>query len=213
MTESRPARFEWIGGALPLDFVNTVSWSPDGLAEERLGCFEDLADWAVEAGIVPRSEGPRLRRRARTDPRAAAGALRSAHRLRALLQSTFAAAADGRRLPPATLAELNQSLAGALRGLSLAQEAGDWTLALHGRRPGLGSMLPPIVWQAAQLLVSEDRRRLKRCASHHCGWVFLDRSRNGSRRWCDMKVCGNNEKARRFYRRHRDDADEASAAR
>jgi predicted RNA-binding Zn ribbon-like protein len=44
---------------------------------------------------------------------------------------------------------------------------------------------------------------LKHCAADDCGWLFLDRSRNHARRWCDMKVCGNNAKARRFYRRHR----------
>ena len=202
MAEPLPPRFEWIGGALPLDFVNTVSWTDAGPAEERLGSYDDLADWAVEARIVSPKAGGRLRRRARREPGSAGAALVAAHRLRALLHSAFAAATERRRVPPTVMAELNAALAEAGGRVTLAQGGDDWTLELRDSA-GLRSMLPTIVWQGAQLLASGDRRRLKQCASADCGWVFLDESRNGSRRWCDMRVCGNNEKARRFYRRHR----------
>jgi predicted RNA-binding Zn ribbon-like protein len=72
-----------------------------------------------------------------------------------------------------------------------------------GPETDLDGVIHAVTWEAARLLVSEDRTRLKHCAARDCGWVFLDASRNHRRRWCDMKVCGNNEKARRFYRRHR----------
>jgi predicted RNA-binding Zn ribbon-like protein len=64
-----------------------------------------------------------------------------------------------------------------------------------------------VTWAAAELLSSPESALLKVCAGEDCGWVFLDRSRNQARRWCDMKTCGNTEKARRHYRRVKADAD------
>lgn len=54
---------------------------------------------------------------------------------------------------------------------------------------------------ALDLLPAANWRRIRICGN--CGWLFLDRSRNGSRQWCDMSVCGNRQKARRHYRRRR----------
>jgi predicted RNA-binding Zn ribbon-like protein len=90
----------------------------------------------------------------------------------------------------------------ALRSLRLdGSEAGGWSWGWNAREE-LERPLWLVAWSAARLLASEELPALKRCADDQCGWVFLDRRRNHARRWCDMKVCGNNEKARRYYRRH-----------
>jgi predicted RNA-binding Zn ribbon-like protein len=65
-------------------------------------------------------------------------------------------------------------------------------------------MLAPIVRGAADLLIGPDRARVRECGSDTCFWLFLDHSKNGTRRWCDMKVCGNRAKARRHYQRGRE---------
>src|ERR671930_579256 len=63
-------------------------------------------------------------------------------------------------------------------------------------------VLAPVVWSAAELLTSGPLERVRECPGDDtCGWLFLDTSRNGSRRWCDMRTCGNRAKARRYYRR------------
>ncbi len=67
----------------------------------------------------------------------------------------------------------------------------------------LGGMLWPVVWSAGQLLTSPDVARVKTCANDRCGWLFLDASRKHNRKWCEMGVCGNRAKARRFYRRRK----------
>src|SRR5690606_34555848 len=67
----------------------------------------------------------------------------------------------------------------------------------------LDQVLWPVAVSAAELLTSADRERVKECAADTCNWLFLDMSRNRSRRWCDMKECGNRAKARRFYKRQR----------
>jgi predicted RNA-binding Zn ribbon-like protein len=67
----------------------------------------------------------------------------------------------------------------------------------------LEQLIWPVALSAAELLTSEERPRVKECAADDCNWLFLDMSRNRSRRWCDMKVCGNRAKARRFSERHK----------
>jgi len=205
-----PSRFEWVGGALPLDFVNTVTWTDSGLVNERLSTYGDLVDWAVEGGAIEAAEGARLQRRAETRGPAGRAALARAHERRRRLHAAFVATARREPLAPADLAGLNQALADATRRLRLEDGAGTYSWMLERKSSDLDGPLYPVIWEAVRLLTSDDRRWLKHCASHDCGWVFLDRSRNHARRWCDMKVCGNNEKARRFYRKQRARAAEPS---
>jgi predicted RNA-binding Zn ribbon-like protein len=98
---------------------------------------------------------------------------------------------------------LNRYLGRALGRLRLSVEgdACSWVFADEGDE--LDRMLWPVAWSAASLLTSADIGLVRRCASPRCGWLFLDRSRNRSRRWCDMKGCGNAAKARRYYARRR----------
>ena len=76
----------------------------------------------------------------------------------------------------------------------------DW--AWDGASDALDRMLWPIVWSAVELLKSDELAHVRECANDQCSWLFLDLSRNHSRRWCDMQSCGNLVKARRHYARH-----------
>ncbi len=67
----------------------------------------------------------------------------------------------------------------------------------------LTSMLWPVAWSASQLLTSPELARVKTCANERCGWLFIDSSRKHNRKWCQMGVCGNRAKARRFYERQK----------
>jgi predicted RNA-binding Zn ribbon-like protein len=62
-------------------------------------------------------------------------------------------------------------------------------------------ILNPIIHSAADLMISQELRKVKKCGDPVCGWLFLDISRNQSRRWCDMQDCGNRAKASRFYQK------------
>ena len=66
--------------------------------------------------------------------------------------------------------------------------------------------LAPLLWSAGDLLAGGKLDRVKRCANPECGWLFLDDSRAGKRRWCSMSSCGNREKARRHYHKSKDEA-------
>ncbi|HKA53083.1 MAG TPA: CGNR zinc finger domain-containing protein, partial [Candidatus Binatia bacterium] len=60
-------------------------------------------------------------------------------------------------------------------------------------------MLAPVLWSAADLLTHAGRGRVRRCANNACLWLFVDESKAGTRRWCDMSSCGNRAKSRRHY--------------
>ncbi|MGH7526020.1 MAG: CGNR zinc finger domain-containing protein [Gemmatimonadales bacterium] len=195
--------FEWVGGVPALDFTNTVTWIGDGLINERLATFVDLVEWGREAGFLTARTAEGLDRVGRAQPELAGRTLERAHRLRRVLHDVFVAVASGGEADPAGIERLNRFLENALAHLTLQPDGDRWSWTWRQEVGDLDQVLRPVAWSAAQLLTSPDRALLKHCAGHQCGWVFLDRSRNHARRWCDMKVCGNNEKARRFYRSHR----------
>ncbi len=201
--ESHPTSanpFGWVGGCLCLDFTNTVSWSEGGTLNERLRTYTDLVEWSKQAEILDSERGERLLVLAADSPERASNALEHAQRLRHALHGIFAAATRDRTPSVSQVDEFNTDLARAMTKLRLDLAAGyswTWTEAEND----LEQMLWPVAWSAAKLLTSEELKLARQCANERCGWLFLDHSRNRSRRWCDMKVCGNNAKARRHYQK------------
>lgn len=196
-------RFEITGGHLALDLANTVDVRPTPGARDLLDHWDRLVDWSQQAGVVSAREAGRLRRDGSSRPEEALAVLRRVRFVREAIHGVFRAVADARPVPSGDLAIVNDALPFALARLRLERrEAGlSWTWA-HPEG-ALDVMLPPVIRAASELLVDPDRRsRVRACeASRTCGWLFLDLSRNRSRRWCDMSVCGNREKARRHYAR------------
>ena len=199
--EGSEPQFELSGGALCLDFVNTLGDRPRCL-HERLHAYDDLLRWAAQAGVLDARALKRQRQRAARQPRPARAALSRALRLREALYRVFAARLRTQRPGAADLAVVNEALRRALPRQRLAPR-GD---AMEWEWDGSGEMefpLWPVARSAADLLVSPDASRVQECASEVCSWLFVDRSPGARRRWCDMKSCGNRAKARRFYERRR----------
>ncbi len=113
----------------------------------------------------------------------------------------FTMTLQGRSLTQKDLAVFNDYLAAAMmRSRIVKTEDGfDWDMTSN--KAELDWILSPVVRSAADLLISEELGRIKKCADPTCGWLFLDISRNRSRRWCDMRDCGNRAKASRFYKK------------
>lgn len=197
-TEFEPVEtMDLIGGNVALDFVNTASGRSVGPLREKLASYGDLVTWAGRVGIVDERLGRRLRRSADDDPRKAKAVLRRARALREAVYRLFVGGSA--RAEDLALVSEEAGLAGSRRKLVVEPEgyAYDW----H-ESDDLDRVLWPVAWAAAELLASPDRDRVGECAAKDCNWLFLDMSRNRSRRWCDMKVCGNRAKARRFSARH-----------
>jgi predicted RNA-binding Zn ribbon-like protein len=96
---------------------------------------------------------------------------------------------------------LNKSLGEALSRSQVVRKNGGFSWELRASQGDLDQMLWPVARSALDLLVSTELDTVRECAADDCAWLFLDESRNGSRRWCDMKVCGNRSKIRRFRKR------------
>jgi predicted RNA-binding Zn ribbon-like protein len=185
-----------------LSFVNTRSGRATEHPTETLLSFEALLAWARHAGVLKADEADRLASRAKRRHADAERVLAHARELRELLHDAFTQTSEGHSPTPATLLELSAHLSGWYRHgrLAPAGEALQW---VYAGEDDLDRVLWEVARTAARLLTSPSLGRVRPCAAHDCGWWFVDDTKNGSRRWCDMKICGNREKLRRFRQRSR----------
>lgn len=192
------AHFQLVAGHLALDFANTLDWryDPERLIE-LLPTYERFLAFAEQNGLITGVQARKLL--AETNERMALRVLQRVIELREALYFLFQAVAAGE--PPARvhLQTLNKFLAeNRVPEVILWRKAefvrGSSDLAEKPEAP-----LWPILEAATDLLLSADRQHIRECSETSCRWLFLDRSKNHSRRWCDMKLCGNRNKVQRFY--------------
>jgi predicted RNA-binding Zn ribbon-like protein len=193
------ATLKLLGGRLCLDFVNTVD-TQDTRIDEKLNAYADLVWWSLRVEMMDEPSAASLFAAADADPACAADVLSRARELRDALYRLFTAARPDAAADEADLAVLNRELASAMAHLRVRAEGGEFVWNLE-EGTQLERVLWPVVRDAAELLVSGDLRRVGRCCGENCDWLYMDTSRNRSRRWCDMQSCGNRAKARRHYRR------------
>ena len=186
--------FDRCAGHVALDFANAVGQRNTDAPVEYLPSYGHLLAFAGQCDLLAPAQLKRLARRAALDPAGAAAALRRAVELREALYRLFAGAAGGRAPDDDDLAVLN-------RAVGRLQIGRDYQWQWAAGSDALDAMLGPIVRAALDLLMSDRREQVRVCAADDCVWVFLDTSKNRSRRWCDMKQCGNRNKVRRFHQR------------
>jgi predicted RNA-binding Zn ribbon-like protein len=200
----KAGNLELLGGPLCLNFTNTVNTRISSLHHDYLAHYTDLIEWGRHVGILSESQTKYLEQEAIQDPAKASEILNQAIALRETIYRIFVAFA--RQKPPATadINALNAEIKRAFAKLHIAPfKKGlqwDWD-----RNPqAMDLPLFPIVKSAADLLTSDELPKVKQCANReHCDWMFLDTSKNQSRRWCCMSVCGSRHKSRQYYRRKR----------
>ena len=203
MTEQNPfAEKELAGGHLALDFANTAGVHGDEPESEWLTGYTDLVWWGLRAGAVDESEARALFAAAEAGPDDAAAVFARAITLRETVYRVFSPICHGACAGEKDLAVLNAELALALPHLRVVRE-GEEGYAWAWEGEGLDRVLWPVVRAATDLLTSGDLVRIGECEGDRCEWLYLDTSRNRSRRWCVMSDCGNRAKARRHYHRTR----------
>ncbi len=196
-----PERFDDEAEEICLSFANTADWHASEQPEELLLSYGDLLTWARLIGILGREEASALARVAGRQEALADRVRLEAIELREAMYRLFVAAAEGRSLPSRELAALNQRLPNALsrQRLVAGPEVARWDWVESDE---LEQILWPPLLSAADLLTSERLGQVGQCHDDRgCGWLFLDQSRNHSRRWCAMDRCGNRAKAQRYYQR------------
>jgi len=194
-------RFEFIAGALCLDFANTIHDFRAEDHEEELHAISDVLQWAKEAKLLSPADYDRLATHYRRNHCEADAALAKGTVIRDLLLSIFAGIANGRSVSSQRLSELNSALAQAPALLHVHKYSRRFETGWTSAADGLQQVLFPILASAVELLGSDRLGRIRECASADCTWLFVDESRNRSRRWCDMSSCGNRMKARRHYKK------------
>lgn len=188
-----------VGGNLALDFVNTRGGQPTPSADdETLQDYDDLVAWARHVALLTEAEAHRLLQRAQRNPDDAQDTYQRAVQLRGYLYDLFRAVAMGGPPPDRCLAALQRDEAEALARARLVSGDGGfaWSWANDDE---LARPLRQIVHTAVALLTGGPSQRVKRCDG--CQWLFIDHSKNRSRRWCSMQDCGTEEKIRRYLAR------------
>lgn len=196
-----------IGGRLSLDFLNSVDprHGPTHTRRDFFGSYSDLLAWAGSVGALPTDALKRLRQRAEADPAAAQAAHRYALLFRTALYQVVAAALEGRQVFPEDLARVNLVLRRATGRHQLLPGQGGGVRDGWAFTGELEELLWPVAVDAWDVLTGPVLERVRECPGDDglCGWLFLDTSRSGTRRWCDMRTCGNRAKVRAHYRTSR----------
>ncbi len=199
------AKASLLGGKLCLDFANTADFHASDHPQELLTRYEDLVAWSQHVGLLDKPTVQRLLREASRRPADAAATVEQAIALRETIYRIFAAIAHGERPRPDDLALLSAQAGHAFTRSQLVESGKGFQWEPLRQVDALDQMLHPIARSAAELLTSQNLARVRQCADtvDGCGWLFVDTTRNRSRRWCDMRDCGNRAKARRFLDRQR----------
>jgi predicted RNA-binding Zn ribbon-like protein len=186
-----------------LAYANTLSWRGRAAPVEQLGSAGALVRWLVGSAALAGDEAGALEAWTGTHPAPAAALLADAIALRETMYQVFHAQACGDVVSDRDLTALNAALAAAPPRQRLARAGDGYGWQIGPVAISAPVLLAPVLWSAADLVTSDRRRRVRLCADAQCLWLFLDASKAGTRRWCDMAACGNRAKARRHYQRAR----------
>jgi predicted RNA-binding Zn ribbon-like protein len=195
--------FRCPGGALCLDFCNSGQSTRGASGSEWIAGFPDLIDWLEAAEAVTGGQAARLRRAGAASPRAATQVWDRAIKFREALFRVLNAKAEGGTVAREDLSiiEAEHARAAPFARLSWTGEGYAWSL--DPSASALEAAMQPLVESALSLLTSAQLERLRRCGNSTCYWLFIDETRNHSRRWCEMASCGNVVKVRRHRERAR----------
>ena len=193
--------FDLTGGLLCLDFANTVDDRTEIHPQELLKSFRDLVSWSQQAQVLTEQDAQQLLEKAARHSSEATRVLKRAVEVREAIFRIFKAVAEDESPEDKDLLTLSAMVAEAQKHARIVPGTNGFRWDWAGKPNDLDCMLWPVVRSAADFLTSDDLDTVRVCASESCNWLFIDTSKNHSRRWCNMKSCGNREKARRFYTR------------
>lgn len=196
---------DFVGGDPALDFINTVSGRDQDAPRDRLDGYPRLLEWAAHANLLPGRVLRSLAQQAQAHPAEAAAAVGRAKRLRESMFAVVAAVAAGKAPARSELELLRKAWLAGSEAHRLTWQGGRVALAIDPAAAPLDLVCVMAAWSLVERVLKAPMERLRVCAGTDCAWTFLDTSKAGRRRWCDMAVCGNAAKSRRHYARtHRE---------
>lgn len=191
-------------GAPCLAFANTLDWHAAAQPVETLHSYADLVAWAAGVNLLRPADRAALLDLAAMQPAAAATVYAAALGLREAIYRLFTALSRGETPPATDLALINAYHQQATTQLRLVHRSTGFGWQWTTLAADLAAPLWPIAWSTVELLTSPWLARVKQCEDQRgCGYLFIDTSKNRSRRWCSMESCGNRAKVQRHRARRK----------
>jgi predicted RNA-binding Zn ribbon-like protein len=195
--------FDFIGGEVCLDFVNTGGLRAGQTCDQLTG-YVDLVCWSQQAGLVAASDAEMLMHKAEHDIKEATAVLSRAYALREALYHMSIALISNSQPAEVDIEILNSELRSGTTGGSVILTADGFEWKWEKKSDALDQMLAPLARSAATLLTSAERKHMRQCANARCGLLFVDTTKNHRRQWC-MPTCGNVVRVRKHRQRLRDE--------
>ena len=199
MKQSKFSNLQLDGGCAAFHFINTVNTRTVAATVDYIECYEDIMVWSEKAAILSKKRIRTLSQFAEKNEVNKEAAFNKAIKTRDVLYSLFSAIVKGKNPGTRMLNEFNKILAASFSKMKLNISSLKSEISFTGNIVSLDEPIRIIMKSAYDILTNENRAVLKECPG--CGWLFIDKTKNGKRRWCDMKVCGSNDKAKRYYYR------------
>lgn len=193
---------DFIGGDAALDFINTVT-GRDQSPRDWLDTYARLLEWAALARLLPERNLRALTKKMHAEPAAATRALTRAKELREELFALVRAVTAGSAPPKSALTTLHEHWLAGSEAHEFRFENGRVVAEVRPDAADFDLIAAMVAYRMVEHVLPQPADRLRICGGSNCAWVFLDSSKAGRRRWCDMAVCGNVAKAQRFYARSR----------
>ena len=194
--------FEYIGGDISTDFTNTKSGRLESPGHEHVQTYADVVEFARLGGLLKPADAKRLIAEAESRPEKATQIHRRAVALREAAFRAFERIIQGKDPAREDVQLISAEAADALGHREMVKTsegyAWDWPGSDDLARP-----LWPIASAVSAVLMSDDRSLLRECSDDTCAWLFIDRTKNHSRRWCDVNTCGSRNRVREFRERRK----------
>src|SRR6266700_3514524 len=193
--------FSRLGNRLCLDFTNTIDDRFRENKEELFTSYRDLVAWSQQTDITSDEEAQHLLEEARRRPQEAEAVRQQAITWREMIFRIFQATVGESMPDEEDVQQFNEALAEAMSKVRIVAEGEHYIWDWREKATALDWILWPVLRSTSDVLTSEEVHLVRQCASESCSWLFLDTSKNHSRRWCDMQNCGNRAKVNRHYER------------
>ena len=192
-------KFLKVSNNLSLDFINTRI-AENGSPKDLLENFTDLAAWAVAVDLLDKSKAERLIDEWKDSSEIAEAFVRAMD-FREILREMFSNLSRGKTVSKRAIAAINAEIQNQSGSIEIKKTENGFEKSFRADFREPRQMLAPVAESAADLLCYGVPAHIKKCENPECVLYFYDATKNHSRRWCSMAMCGNRAKAAAFYRR------------
>jgi predicted RNA-binding Zn ribbon-like protein len=192
------------GGSLCLDFVNTLAWRTSSPPNDRLQNLDDLLAWSIYVELLPPDKVQALYPKSQKDKLLATEVVEEALLLREAIHRIFSAILVHKVPDSIDITRLRTIFAQAVVRADLIDVGKRHVWKMPQQINDLRAICWSVSISAIELITSEEANRVRVCQNEGCGYLFVDRTRNGSRLWCTSDICGNRARVRRYYDRNRE---------